>query len=106
MVSEHILSEMADTFSDPYFVERLPVVAIDNALAALRIDATIQPIVISVSGIASHTEDDLIIATALSAQCKDLVTGDKRLGERAVFRGTMLLSPRQFLDVLERESPA
>jgi hypothetical protein len=31
------------------------------------------------------------------------VTGDKLLLERAAYRGTLLLSPRQFLDVLDRE---
>ncbi|MCA9876779.1 MAG: hypothetical protein KC442_03325 [Thermomicrobiales bacterium] len=58
---------------------------------------------VSISGIASHAEDDAVIATALSAHCKYVVTGDKRLRDRVSYRGTLLLSPRQFLEVLESE---
>lgn len=106
VVSEHILSELADTFNDPYFVRRLSVEAMAETFDALRVDATIQPISVSVTGIASHAEDDAVIATALSAQCKYLVTGDKRLRDRVAYRGTLLISPRQFLEVLESESLA
>ncbi len=94
---------MTDTLTDPYFVRRLSIEAIAETLDVLRVDATIQPITVSVSGIASHSED-AVIATALSAQCKYLVTGDKRLQDRVAYRGTLLISPRQFLEVLDSES--
>jgi putative PIN family toxin of toxin-antitoxin system len=104
VISEHILSELADTFTDPYFVRRLSAEVIAEMLNTLRLDATIQPITVSVRGIASHAEDDAIIATALSAQCQYLVTGDKQLQDRVAYRGTLLISPRQFLEFLDRES--
>ncbi len=103
VISEHILSELADTLNDPYFVRRLSVEAIAETFEALQIDATIQPITVPVSGTASHAEDDVVIATALSAQCKYLVTGDRRLQDRVAYRGTLLISPRQFLEVLDSE---
>jgi putative PIN family toxin of toxin-antitoxin system len=106
VLSEHILAELADTFTDPYFTRRLSASAIADALASLRLDATIQPITVKVAGIASHAEDDLVLATALSARTKYLVTGDKPLLERVAYRGTLLLSPRQFLAVLESEALA
>jgi putative PIN family toxin of toxin-antitoxin system len=102
-ISEHILGELADTFTDPYFTRRLSASAIADALDALRLDATVQPITVTVTGIARHVEDDAVLATALSARAQHLVTGDKLLLERAAYRGTLLLSPRQFLDVLDRE---
>ncbi len=104
VVSEHILAELVDTFTDPSFTARLSGVAIAEALDALRLDAAIQPISVSVAGIASHAEDDAVLATALSARCQYLVTGDKRLLERAAIGDTLLLSPRRFLEVLESES--
>lgn len=104
VISEYILSELADTLTDPYFVRRLSAEVIAETFNALQVDATIQPITVPVSGIASHAEDDAVIATALSAQCKYLVTGDKRLRDRVAYRGTLLITPRQFLEVLESES--
>jgi putative PIN family toxin of toxin-antitoxin system len=103
VVSEHTLTELADTFSDPYFTRRLSPSSVVAALESLRRDAVVQPIVTEVSGIASHPEDDLVLATAVSAGAPYLVTGDRRLLERAAYRDTNLLSPRQFLAVLERE---
>jgi putative PIN family toxin of toxin-antitoxin system len=104
VISEPILAELADTFADPYFTRRLSPTAIAEALAALRVDAVIQPLTVVVAGVASHPEDDLIVATALSARAPYLVTGDRRLRERGVYQGVQLLTPRQFLALLDREA--
>ena len=100
VVSEHILAELNDTFTDPYFTRRLSAAEIAAALDSLRIDAVIQPITVDVVGIASHTEDDVVVATALSAGAPYLVTGDQPLLACGAYGGTRLLSPRQFLAVL------
>lgn len=105
IVSAHILAELTATFTDPYFTRRLSATAIRAALDALPRDAAMQPLTDNVTGIASHAEDDLVLSTALSAGAHYLVTGDKRLRERGEYRGTQLLSPRQFLAILEREEP-
>ena len=105
VVSEHILAELADTFRYPYFTRRLSAGAIAEALDALRTDAILQPITIEIAGIASHPEDDTVLATALSAQAEYLVTGDRHLRDRGEYGGTRLLSPREFLEILERQTP-
>ena len=102
-ISEHILAELADTFTDPYFTRLLSPAAIVDVLDSLRIDGVIQPITVDVTGVASHPEDDMVLATALSARADCLVTGDKKLQQRVAHCGTLLLSPRQFLDVLDRD---
>ncbi|MGH2614951.1 MAG: putative toxin-antitoxin system toxin component, PIN family [Thermomicrobiales bacterium] len=102
VVSEHILEELADTFNDPYFTRRLSAAEIEEAFARLRTETMLQPVTVHVANVAAHLEDDLILATALSAKAPYLVTGDKPLLERAAYRGTRLLSPRQFLDVLNQ----
>ncbi|HEU5432515.1 MAG TPA: putative toxin-antitoxin system toxin component, PIN family [Thermomicrobiales bacterium] len=104
VVSDHILAELADAFSDPYFTRRLSPAAIAYALNALRVDAVVQPLTAAVAGVASHPEDDLILATAVSARAPYLVTGDRRLRGRGAYRGTEILSPRRFLAVLESEA--
>lgn len=67
VVSQHILAELTDTFTDPYFTRRLSASTIADALDSLRIDAVVQPITVDVTGVASHAEDDVVLATALSA---------------------------------------
>jgi len=101
VVSEPILTELLRTFTNPYFSRRLSPAEIEAALARVHTEAHIQPITAHVSGVAPHPQDDLILATALSAQAPYLVTGDKPLLERGAYHGTRLLSPRQFLDLLD-----
>lgn len=100
VVSEPILAELARTFEKPYFRRQLtpPQRAADMAL--LRDEGTLTPITVEVSGVATHAEDDLILATAVSAEVDYLVTGDRRLQSLESYRGVTILSPRAFLDVL------
>jgi putative PIN family toxin of toxin-antitoxin system len=102
IVSEPILTELARVFRTPYFRRRLSATDIEAAFARLHSEALIQPVTIHVVGVAAHPQDDLILATALSAQAGYLVTGDKPLLERVAYRGTQLLSPRQFLEVIDQ----
>jgi predicted nucleic acid-binding protein len=68
--------------------------------------ALIDPVPVQVAGITAHTEDDRILATAISAQAQYLVTDDKQLPKRRAFRGTLLVSPRQFLEILDKDATA
>jgi predicted nucleic acid-binding protein len=57
-----------------------------------------------VAGVATHPEDDPILATALSARADYLVTGDLRLQRRVpTFQGIPLVLAADFLDILNRE---
>ena len=99
-VSEHILSELARAFQRPYF-RRL--VTQDDAARAdtlLRRQAVVVPITISVHGVATHPEDDLILATALSAHADALVTGDAALLRLGAYGGVPIMSPRTLLEWL------
>jgi putative PIN family toxin of toxin-antitoxin system len=66
----------------------------------LRSDLVLTPLTVSVSGVASHPEDDLILATAVSARADYLVTGDRQLLALQSFQGVQIVSPREFLAVL------
>jgi putative PIN family toxin of toxin-antitoxin system len=106
VVSEPILAELADALTDPYFTRRLTPAEIEDGLVRLRDEAYLQPITIEVRDIAAHAEDDLVIATALSAGAPFLVTGDKALLRRGSYQGTRILSPRQFLTILDNDVDA
>ena len=58
------------------------------------------PITVNVSGAASHPEGDLILATAVSAQADYLVPGDRQLLTLQSFQGVQIVSPREFLTIL------
>jgi uncharacterized protein len=100
VVSEQILTELVRTLTNPYFRSRLSATEIDAALRVLQTEARNQPITVPVSGVATHPQDDLILATALSARANYLVTGDRRLLERTLYQGVAILSPQQFLEAL------
>lgn len=104
VVSRHILDELSDTLANPYFSQRLSGDDIARALASVATDAVVQPLTISVIGVASHPEDDLVLATALSAGADYLVTGDRRLRERGQFGDTRSVTAREFLEILDGEN--
>ncbi len=72
-------------------------------LTLLREVGLIVPIIAVVEGVATHPEDDLVLATAVSARAALLVTGDKKLQNLRQFQGVTLLTPRAFLARLEGE---
>lgn len=75
-----------------------------EAVALLRDEATITPITTIVQGVATHQEDDLILATAVSAGADYLVTGDQQLQALGSYRGVTILSTRAFLNVLTQSA--
>ena len=103
-VSEYILVELRRTLATPYYAARItPAAAGRYVQLLISLGATVQ-ITIPVSGVATHPEDDPILATALSAHADYLVTGDLRLRDHVPsFQGIPLISPSEFRDVLDRE---
>jgi putative PIN family toxin of toxin-antitoxin system len=113
-VSEPILTELERTLSTtPYFYERLSPEKIHAYLQLVRENVTAQEITTvidhedlqSKSGKDINIEDDVIIATAIDAKAKYLVTGDKALAKLWRYEGVMLISPADFVAVLARIYP-
>lgn len=100
IVSEPILVELERTLQKPYFRKRLTNEQSSRFIMLLRKRTTISPIRTSVRGVATHPEDDLILATAASAKAAYLVTGDTKLVKLGTYSGVRILSPRAFLDIL------
>jgi uncharacterized protein len=103
-ISEYILVELRRTLATPYYAARITPVAAARYVQLLISLGTTVRITTPVSGVATHPEDDPILATALSAQSDYLVTGDQRLRNRVpTFSGIPLVSPAEFLAVLSEE---
>ena len=101
-LSQHIYDELERTLAEPYFANRVPSDAIADYLVFVAQHAALVSITVTVSGVATHPEDDLVLATAVSAGADYLVTGDRRLRARVShFRGVTLVSPAEFLAILQ-----
>jgi putative PIN family toxin of toxin-antitoxin system len=101
VTSEDILTELARTLQTPYFRQRLTPQQINRAIRLLRKKTTITPLTTTVHGVATHPEDDVILATAVSAKADYLVTGDTKLQHVQTYKAVTILSPKQFLETLK-----
>jgi putative PIN family toxin of toxin-antitoxin system len=106
VLSEHILSETERTLAEPYFRQRLTAEDSESNLALLRREAVIVEITAQVQGVAPSPADDLVLATALSANAEYLVTGDRGLQSVGAYQGSVIVSPRDFLTSLGRQQPS
>ena len=103
IVSEPLLDETERTLAKPYFAARLTAARRAAIIALLRTEALVTPLTVEVAGVATHAEDDLVLAAAVSAGAEYLVTGDSRLLRLGTYEGVTLVSPRQFLELLTAE---
>ena len=102
VISDHLLDEVRRTLSKPYFVAEVAPDDHDAILRALDEFATRTEITATVTGIATHPEDDLVLAAAVSAGADYLVTGDKHLLRIGRYEEVTIISPRDFLTLLEQ----
>ena len=100
IVSEHILTNLQRALAKTYFRRRLTAAERNAFLALLRQEATLASIIVPVQGVAPDTEDDLVLATAMSGQADYLVTGDAAFQDLQTYRGVRIVSPRAFLEIL------
>jgi len=103
IVSRPILDELRRTLANAYFARSLTADQRRRAIDVLERRALLVSITVEVHGVATHPEDDLILATAVSATADFLVTGDEKLLQLGSHRGVAIITPRAFLDVLARE---
>lgn len=106
VTSEHIIDELTRTFQKAYFKNRLSSDASANFIDLLQNETLVTPISVKVQGIATHPEDDLTIAAAVSAKADYLVTGDKPLLNKVgkSYQGVNLTTPSDFLKILQQVS--
>jgi uncharacterized protein len=105
IVSEPLLVETERTLYKPYFADRLSIRQRNGIIALLRTGAVMTQLSVTVSGVATHPEDDLVLSSAVSAAADYLVTGDRKLQRLGSYEGVTIVSPRQFLDLLDEQKP-
>jgi putative PIN family toxin of toxin-antitoxin system len=105
VTSDHIAGELRRALTKPYFAARFTSAQARQALDILTRQATVVAITAEVAGVATHPEDDPVLATAVSEQGTDgiyLVTGDAQLRKLGTYQRVVILTPREFLSLLER----
>jgi putative PIN family toxin of toxin-antitoxin system len=103
-ISTHLMAETARTLQKRYFAQRILRADRLAYYELLYTDATLVPITVEVEGVATHPEDDLVLATALSASADYLVTRDRKLLDLGSYQGVTILSPTGFLQVIGAQS--
>lgn len=103
VVSVHIIDELERTLQKPYFQTHLKPSYTAAFFDLLQNEATIILITAHVQNVATHPEDDLTLATAVSAKADYLVTGDGPLLRKVgpTYQGVNLVTPQKFLQVLK-----
>jgi putative PIN family toxin of toxin-antitoxin system len=104
LLSDDILAEVQRPLEKPYFTARLTREQRGRVVALLQTEATITPLTVDVHGVATHPEDDLILAAAVSAGADYLVTGDTQLQRLGNYQGVRIVFPRTFVDVLQEQA--
>lgn len=66
-------------------------------------DAPLFLLTVSVTGEATHSEDDLVLATALSGHASFLATRDGQLLKLASYGGLQFVPPGRLLAILDSE---
>jgi len=101
VLSDEILTELERTLAKPYFAARLGADLVARYVAGLKSLAPLTPLTRTVSGVATHPEDDLILSTALSGGADYLVTGDKHLLALGAYQTVRIVSPAAFVAILQ-----
>jgi putative PIN family toxin of toxin-antitoxin system len=102
VTSEHILNGVERAWRNPYFRDRYDEHQAGHALALIRERATIVAPVHALFGFADDEEDDLVLATAVTGNASMLVTGDKGLLKLVDHEGILIVSPREYLEMIAR----
>lgn len=104
VLSEHILEGTARAWSKPYFRTRYTHAEVRDTLALLRVNARFIVPVDTIHGVCEDEEDDLVLATAIAGDVPYLVSGDKGMLALGRYQDVTILTPRDFLDLLDRQS--
>lgn len=97
ILSEHILGEVAKHYRGTFKATKRQA---DAAVAVLRANGEIvEPVTVPLGTV--RDKDDLpVLGTAVAGSAAVLVTGDQELLLLALFRGVVILSPRDFYERL------
>jgi putative PIN family toxin of toxin-antitoxin system len=99
VLSEHILDELARTLAKPYFTRRISPADSRTYQVAVARRAILATLSVTVQGVATHPEDDLVLAVAVSTSADFRITSDRQLQRVGSYEGVTIVSPARFLEL-------
>lgn len=81
---------------------RLPAAEVSTCVDALALIADIIPSERAVAVVAADPDDDKYLAAALEGRAQYVVSGDRHLLDVGAHEGVQVVTPRAFLDLVER----
>ena len=98
ILSQALWNELVDTLRDKFqlSLDDLPVLHLYRRHAAWCEPEPLD------TPVCRDPDDDWVLATALAGQAEVIVTGDNDLLTIGAFRGIAILSPRRFIESLQR----
>lgn len=106
VTSEPLINELSRTLQKTYFASRLTKKQTNSFMDLVREHATVVKITTPIPKIATHPEDDIVLATAESGNSQYIVTGDHGLQEVKEFKGIQIVNPRHFSGILQANKDA
>jgi putative PIN family toxin of toxin-antitoxin system len=101
LVSIGLLTELEQTWSSTWVRDHLSPERMSRLSALLLSQAILVEVTHEVHGVASHWQDDLVLAAAVSGSADFLVTRDKEFRRVGEYRGVKIRTPAEFLIELD-----
>jgi putative PIN family toxin of toxin-antitoxin system len=101
--SQELRIELDRTLQKPYFQQRRTPAQREAVLALLDRHATWMELSTIVKGAAPDPDDDHVLSAAVSSGANVLITGDRALQALGSFQGIRIVSPRDFLLILDEQ---
>jgi len=105
VTSLHLAEELAHVLDYPRIADRIRLdrAEMDAILAALVSESEIVPGELDLPGVTRDPKDDAVVASALEGKAEYLVSGDEDLLVLEMYEGMLVVTPRQFLEILREE---
>jgi putative PIN family toxin of toxin-antitoxin system len=104
VISQPLIDELTRTLTKPYFTSRLTQEQIQKYITLVKERAKMITIHTPIPKMATHPEDDLVLATAESGNADIIVTGDHGLQNLKQYKNIAIVSPKDFITVLHTEN--
>lgn len=106
ITSEPLIDELSRTLAKPYFTSRLTPEQIRAFIDIVQRRASVVQITTPIPNVATHQEDNIVLATAESGGASYIVTGDHGLQSLEQFKSIHIVSPRVFTEILQEDKAA
>lgn len=105
VTSLYLVEELAHMLAYPHIAQRvrLDQSQVDVLLAALLSEAEIVPGDLQLRGVTRDPKDDPVVACAMEGEADYLVSGDEDLLVLGAHEDTVVVTPRRFLEILQRD---